>query len=309
MPGHAGPKIMKGFVAAFRRMGHFVTDLGAKEPFLGAYDMIMGYSGQSVINMGEAGYNLAHFLNARLVQYWADDDEKLDSILREGVIFQSDKGCADKWNKCGIKNIYLPLCTDETLFFPMDLKKEYDVVITGLSSAPRLNALRQLEGLNVAIFGPWTGFWEECPEYHKYYKGCLATEAELNEVYNKSKICLDVSNPQNLNSANFTLFNAMASGCALVTNYKPALEDLFGDKQPPSFGDDCRSLIDKLLNDPELLNATAKQQRETIIGGHTFMHRAKQVLDIAEKSEPLALPEELARELKAFINTQSDGKN
>jgi hypothetical protein len=302
--GHAGPKIMRGFIKALRKKGHQVSDYFLKEPSFEDYDMILGYSGYAVLMMGDTRFNIAHFLDARLVQYWADDAENLDKLCWEGTIFQSDKGCSDRWNQQGLKNTYLPLATDEELFFPMDVEKEFDVILTGIVSPPRLEVLKQLEGLNVAVFGPWEPGWKDCPEFHGIYKGCVATEAELNELYNKSKVCIDASSPQNLNSANFTVFNAMASGCVLVTNHKPALDDLFGEDQPPSFKGNCRELVEKFVNDAELAQKESERQRKVILNGHTFSHRTQALLDEAMKTPPLTLPEDEAKRFKKFMDSR-----
>ena len=280
-PGHAGPKIMKGFVNAFRRLGHFVTDRPQGDELQKSYDVILGYSGTSVIIVDEKnGLTLDAVLKACLIQYWADDVEDINKICRRGIIFQSDLGCSEKWNALGVSNIYLPLAADEKVFYPIEMGKRFDVILTGVPSAPRIEILKQLEGLNVAVFGQWERGWEKYSEVKKYYYGCVASENELNELYNQSKICIDISSPQNLNSANFTVFNAMASGCLLITNYKTALDGLFGAEQVPSYTGSCRSLIDKYLADEVLLKGESLRQRDVILSGHTFIHRVEDMLSI-----------------------------
>ena len=302
MPGHAGPKIMKGFVRAFKRLGHTVTELPAKEALLDSYDIFMGYSGQAVISLGKAPFTLAHVFNSYLVQYWADDLADLSQISRMGLILQSDLGCSEKWKAAGIENTYLPLATDEKIFHPIETEKIYDVVLTGIVSPPRVEVLRQLAGLNVAVFGPWDPGWKDYPEFANLYKGCVATEEELNTIYNQSKICIDASSPQNLNSANFTVFNAMASGCVLVTNDKPALDLLFGgEAKPPVFSGDCREVVMAYLEDEEFAKAESLRQRKIILEGHTFVHRAKTVLDEVIKTEKLYLPPEIADGVKKIL--------
>jgi glycosyltransferase involved in cell wall biosynthesis len=196
------------------------------------------------------------------------------------------------------------LATDEELFFPMDVEKEYDVILTGIVSPPRVEVLRQLKGLKLAVFGPWELGWKDYPEFHDIYKGCVETEAELNVLYNKSKVCIDASSPQNLNSANFTVFNAMASGCVLVSNYKPALDDLFGEEMPPTFKEDCREVVEKFVNDPELAEKESDRQRQVILNGHTFGHRVQFLLEESMKTPPLSLPEEDAKLFQEFMNSQ-----
>lgn len=303
MPGHAGPKIMKGFVRAFRRLGHIVTELPAKEALLDSYDIIMGYSGHAIISLGKVPFTLAHVFNSRVVQYWADDLADLSQISRTGLILQSDLGCSEKWKAAGVPNTYLPLATDETIFRPIETAKIYDVVLTGIVSPPRIKVLRELAGLNVAVFGPWDSGWKDYPEFAHLYKGCAAAEEELNLIYNQSKICIDASSPQNLNSANFTVFNAMASGCVLITNDKPALDLLFGEEEkPPVFSGDCREVVVKYLDDEELAKAESLRQNKIILEGHTFVHRAKTVLEEVIKTEKLYLPPEIAEGVKKILS-------
>ncbi|OGV34799.1 MAG: hypothetical protein A2020_09770 [Lentisphaerae bacterium GWF2_45_14] len=302
MPGHAGPKIMRGFVRAFRTLGHTVTELPAGEKLMDSYELIMGYSGSSIIKLGESAFTLAQFYNSRVAQYWADDIDDLSKVSRTGLILQSDLGCSEKWKAAGIKNTYLPLATDEKIFHPLDVEKIYDVVLTGIVSPPRMEVLRQLAGLNVAVFGPWEHGWKDYPESASLYKGCLDTEEELNLLYNQSRICIDASSPQNLNSANFTVFNAMASGCVLITNEKPALDLLFGEAKPPVFKEDCREVVMKYLDNSMLAREEALRQSGIILKGHTFIHRANTVLDKVQKTGKLALPPEIASEVKRIMS-------
>lgn len=283
--GHAAPKIMNGFVKAFRQMGHQVTDHPAGDTLGNSYDMIFGYSGCSIIKVDDKGTLLSDLLNALVVQYWADDIADVGRLYRNGLILQSDLGCSENWTALGVKNIYMPLAADPELFFPTGDSKEYDIVMTGVPSAPRLEILRKLKILNIkiAVFGQWEQHWKLQTEFHDLYRGCAGTIQELNALYNRSKICIDISSPQNLNSANFTVFNAMASGTLLITNYKSALKGLFGNAKPPFYnGTDCLELVSKYLNDDSLRETEAAKQRDTIIAGHTFLHRAAELFKIIQ---------------------------
>lgn len=285
--GNAAPKIMGGFINGLRDLGHVVTDFPTDKRLTQSYDLLLGYSGCSVIELPDSPYTLAHAFGARLVQYWAHDTPDPDKVFREGTILQSDEGCWNRWRQLGIECGYLPLATDPFVFQAIDLSVKYDVVMTGLPSPDRVDALRRLAGLGVGVFGPWQDGWEKHPEFEEYYQGYLASSAALNVAYNESLICLDASSPKNLNSANFTVFNAMASGCLLITNDKPILDVAFGDAKPPTYADDCRPIIDAYLEDPDLLRETALAQREEILRAHTFTIRARQLLDAAEQDPPL----------------------
>jgi spore maturation protein CgeB len=194
---------------------------------------------------------------------------------------------------------------DEEIFFPVDTEKEFDVILTGVPSEPRLKALDELKGLDIAIFGQWENCWDKYPRFKELYRGCAQTLEELNMLYNKSKVCIDVSTPQNLNSANFTVFNAMASGSVLVTNYKPALEELFGDSKPPFFKGSCRKIVEKYVNDPLLAAEESARQGKTVKEKHTFLERAKLVLKYMADTPPLSLPPELARQFREFCEKKT----
>lgn len=281
--GHAAPKIMNGFVKAFRTLGHHVTDHPAGDPLGKSYEMIFGYSGCSVIKVDEKGTLLSDIFKARVVQYWADDISDVARLYRNSLILQSDLGCSEKWKALGVDNTYIPLASDCELFFPTGEKKDYDILMTGVPSEPRLEILRRLRTLNVrtAVFGQWEQQWKLQTEFHDLYRGCVRTMPELNSLYNRSKICIDISSPQNLNSANFTVFNAMATGTLLVTNYKSALEGLFGKDSPPFYkGTDCLDIVSKYLNDETLREKESAKQRQTVINGHTFAHRAAELFNL-----------------------------
>jgi hypothetical protein len=183
------------------------------------------------------------------------------------------------------KNTYLPLATDEQVFFPQALPKRFDVIITGNPAGRSGMVLEPLRGLKVGLFGPWEGGWDRFPDWSDSYCGGISDSETLNRFYNQARICLDMSFDQNLDSANFIVFNAMASGCLLVTNDKPALHDLFQPGIVPAYTADFRPVIDRYLSDPGGFAAVAALQGQEILRSYTFMHRATEMLAIAMEDD------------------------
>ncbi|RMD74601.1 MAG: hypothetical protein D6820_16410, partial [Lentisphaerae bacterium] len=198
------------------------------------------------------------------------------------------------WREAGVKVDYLPLATDPDVFRIIPAHKAFNVVISGTPSPPRLAILETLAEFEPAIFGP-RQLWEKYPQWMKYYQGCVIGEEELNKLYNLTRVLVDISSPQNLDSANFTVFNGLASGCVLITNYKPALDELFRPEDPlVVYGnlEELHELTARILAASDAAQMMlAQAQRESILDRHTFKQRAERILAELDGCPRLEMPE------------------
>jgi O-antigen biosynthesis protein len=76
------------------------------------------------------------------------------------------------------------------------------------------------------------------------------------------------------------LFDALACGTPVISDYLPEVRELFGDAVPMyRDGTDLRELVDATLADPSGARHRAAAGREQVLARHTFDHRAHAFLD------------------------------
>jgi spore maturation protein CgeB len=76
------------------------------------------------------------------------------------------------------------------------------------------------------------------------------------------------------------LFDALACGTPVVSDYLPELGELFGDSVSIyRNADELRHAVDLNLEDPIGARKRALAGRELVLAGHTFDHRARELLD------------------------------
>jgi hypothetical protein len=87
------------------------------------------------------------------------------------------------------------------------------------------------------------------------------------------------------------LFDVLACGVPVISDRVDGIDDLF-DGAVLQYGTpaELRHLVDEVLADPARARARAERGRKIVLGGHTFDHRGRQLLDILTRrhlAEPL----------------------
>jgi spore maturation protein CgeB len=105
--------------------------------------------------------------------------------------------------------------------------------------------------------------------------------AEINEIYNRSKVCLNVHHPQSVGALNPRTFEILGSGGLLVTDRRMDGLDGFEDGTGYIFYSSLEDLTEKLrpiLENDEARRTTAEKGHQAAFNGHTFEQRAKRML-------------------------------
>mgnify|MGYP003664268846 CR=1 FL=1 len=104
---------------------------------------------------------------------------------------------------------------------------------------------------------------------------------EAAEVYRKSRIVFNTSAKDDVN---MRLFEVLATGSFLLTEHVPSIADfgLVDGKHFISYIDldDAIEKITYFLGTPDRREEVAKDGMEAVLAGHTYQHRAKEVLNI-----------------------------
>ena len=143
-----------------------------------------------------------------------------------------------------------------------------DVVMAALEVSP-----------NVAIYG---GYWRKKSRIPKHifrriYKGEEIVGAELNSLYNETKIVLNASRTAGSNGLNMRFFEVLAAGSLLVTDTVPELETHFEPNTHLVVYRDVGELkqcLRQLLQNTPQMDAIRKAGQARVIACHQYNQMA-----------------------------------
>ena len=150
--------------------------------------------------------------------------------------------------------------------FKTEFKKIPEMYYKGFYAAfDRYYVLMSICELGLHLYGPevWNSFDPFLHILSAYFHNEVIFSAKQNEdIYNQSKLCLNVIHPQSALAMPWRVPEVLASGGVLVSSYLPFVTERFQKYVDiPMFDNiyDCRQLCQKLLND--------EKWREDIVAG------------------------------------------
>lgn len=162
--------------------------------------------------------------------------------------------------------------------FSLFLSSVYDEI--GMLS--RTAAIRALpDDLKIHVYGG-TG-WESLVKANLHIKGPVDYHSKAPLVYNSSRINLNVTSAQLSNAVNQRVFDVPACGAFLLTDYRPALAELFeAGEEIACYRDleELNTMIEHFLAHPEHRQEIAAHARERVVAQHTYQHRAQRIIDL-----------------------------
>ncbi|MDQ5988569.1 MAG: hypothetical protein CSYNP_04329 [Syntrophus sp. SKADARSKE-3] len=179
-----------------------------------------------------------------------------ETARRFDFTFISQQQYIPEFREAGIDNIvWLPVACDPDVHIGRNTEKLYDISFIGaLTGGTRGELVEKLRS-----------------KFNLHYERCFVER--MTEVYSQSKI---VFNYGNANGINMKVFEAMASGSMLLTNYIPEVLDLFEDRKHLVFyrnETELFELVDYYLKAEEEREEIAAAGRKEVIGKHTYRHR------------------------------------
>lgn len=236
--------------------------------------------------------------------FWATEDPyEQDANYRIvddfDVIFSCDRWGVNFYEHPHVH--FLPLAACEKLHYrPLDetIEKNIDVMFCGVAFGSRKDVMRSirpaLSDLNIKIVGPGWG------EFGIGFSDARIEKDQLVELYQRSKIVLNLGRSLHFENKRFIImpsnpgprtFEAAAAGAMQLfheDNY--AIHDFYERDELPVFSTryDFQQLLDKYLNDPELIIDTAKKAQARTLKDHTYTKRIETVLQILKQNGFLA---------------------
>lgn len=164
-----------------------------------------------------------------------------------------------------------------------------------ISNEARISVFEKLHEFGLAIFG--NREWLTASVYHpnilNYFHdgGGISKHDEIMEIYNSSKICINVSQIQSGSALPYRVIDILASNALLITNYHPE-SDVFA-----IFGEDCPIVMYKnleelsdlckyFLSHEEERLKLVKKCNELVRSGFDFEDRCRDILNLVDLPAP-----------------------
>ncbi len=144
----------------------------------------------------------------------------------------------------------------------------------------RLKVLNSIRGLDLKVIGE--EHWAVLIG-HEYYGGEIVyTKDNLARIYSTTPIILNISRPQLKTALNQRIYDVPACNGFLVTDKRERLQQVFGEDEMASYeySSNISSLLRYYLERPGLRKEMAQSARKRVLDSHTYVHRAKEILDV-----------------------------
>jgi spore maturation protein CgeB len=127
----------------------------------------------------------------------------------------------------------------------------------------------------------WGEMWERSPEsLRRRWRGILPIP-DIARLYSSVDVAIGFNAESQAwaGMVNNRVFETLACGALLLSDRVPAIEELFGDVAIFTEGwDDTRQKLAHWLSRPEERAALAARARAKILAGHTYDHRAREIM-------------------------------
>ncbi len=222
-----------------------------------------------------------------------------------------DRHYASDLRKLGLEKVhFMPIASNVLRFkrFPYDeadaRRFGADVSFVGSRTLKREIILSKLldAGFNLVL---WGYEWEKAVDKRltACFRGIADNDDELAKVYNYSKVNVNITVDQGIGSLNMRVFDCMASGGFLVSDYKSDFESLFDAENEVVTYQSPEELVGAvryyLDHEDERLDK-AKKARKRVLAEHSYSKRVDFIVDMLESSPDFRKPDWPERFPSAF---------
>jgi hypothetical protein len=194
-----------------------------------------------------------------------------------------------------INNSFLPLFFDPECYFKKNTLKTLDIFFVGALKS-RISFLNEMAkeidhlNLNIAFYGRLSRFYilttkHQNPWFYKYHFNRSLSHKDINDLYNSSRLCINLQPSQATDALNIRTFEIFGSGALLLTdgNYK-LLSEYFNIGVDLIRFDSIDELIGIIIDyfGPQKLyvyNSINQEGSKTRIN-HTVDNRVKEVMNL-----------------------------
>jgi len=247
-----------------------------------------------------AGYtlnrsSLKHMKRCPKIFWVYDAYERLSDKVKQALPYYDrictfEKDDIRHYEQLGIKACFLPLCADDSVYYPKAKEKDIDVSFAGALTKERLALFRKIRsrmpGIKMNIYGTYAGRYNIAgrisrnmhAEQGVFMNRGLSPDA-VNDLYARSKICINLHRAQSRYGANIRLYELLAAGAFQITDSNPYIEDNFkGCLETFHNSSELLQLLEYYLGREEERKIISDSGYQKAMKSELFIHRAGTLL-------------------------------
>lgn len=204
------------------------------------------------------------------------------------------------YRKQGKTAWFLPMACDTDIYHPIDDCgiKDIDILFVGtIYISPR--RIRLLEMLvekykdrNMVFYGLYKPYFKKplgwlFRRHRNVFKNRNISPREVNELYSRAKIALNIHNQQTFTGANPRLFEASGAGAYQICDKNPFVENVFpaGEVGLYETDEELLRLIDYALSHD--MTEVAHRAYNIVVCNHTYIRRVEKILSLLDADKPI----------------------
>jgi hypothetical protein len=323
--GRAGPYVMDDIATVMNSLGHKTmyfdwkkfSHLSGAEKTLAMIDeakktlcefspdFIIGYGATNFFKFNVGGVAKIDMFNSLGIPsasvYY---DSPMDPRVFDGTheLFASkqcynfvwDRHYTEEMIKLGFeRSYYMPIGANTKRFKKLEYnasdaeKYSADVSFVGSHTIKRELVLGRLLDCGFD-FKIWGYEWDRATDkrFAPLIHGVADNELELVKVYNYSKVNVNITVDQGISSLNMRVFDCMASGGFLISDYKEDFDRLFdaaNETVTYRKASELPGLVRYYLDNDEKRKEISKKARRRVLAEHSYMNRVNFILETLER--------------------------
>ncbi len=206
-----------------------------------------------------------------------------------------ERGDVEFYESHNKKAYYLPMACNEETYFPIEQKeKDIDILFVGVIyiSEKRKRILEALakryRDKNLLFYGHYKPYYKNPISWlfrrnRKVFRNVNISPSDVNKLYSRTKIALNIHNKQTVDGANPRVFEVCGARAYQICDRNPYIESVFENGEVGLYDneEELFALVDDALANDK--SVEARQGYDIIINNHTFDKRVEQMLEWLEE--------------------------
>lgn len=234
--------------------------------------------------------------SAKIIVWLFDNRDRIPDSLSHidhaDLFFCYEQEDVDWFAHQGKKAYFLPQACDTGTYHPVQCSKDIDILFIGnlYTSPKRMKTMQAVvdkfsDKYHIEVYGrykPWyKGFFTWLTREHReIYKNNMVSPDKVNQLYNRSRVVLNIHQELQKDGANPRTFEIPGSGAWQICDYNPYIETLFNPGEIGIYHDtgELFDLIEKGVNQD--MSSYAAKAMNTVLERHTFDVRIRTILEM-----------------------------
>ncbi len=261
-------------------------------------DIVFTYNG-TILKDDTLDYFRAH--GAKVIVWMYDSIQRPDRAMCKPHFDHADLFCCFEERDVeylatkGKKAYFLPLACDTDVYYPIaNTEKDIDILFVGAiyTSPKRIQLLEELvkryPHKKIVIYGEYKPYFKNpitwlFRKHRDVFKNVNIAPEQVNRLFSRTKIALNIHHKQTFHGANQRLFEACGAGAYQICDRNPFIESIFPNGEVALYTnkEEMFTAIDYALSHD--MSRQAEKAHRIIIEEHTFIKRIKYMLDLLQK--------------------------